>query len=232
MKKTNRFYIRWIRFLLRFGGHSWYGRLASRIASIGHPPFHGQVVLANYSKKGFISPQAMLHHSSLELGKHVYIGKGVFIYEDRDGRIVKIKDHVKLIGNTFIQTGFGGLCEIGKGTSIQPQCQFSAYKGPIIIGSNVEIAPFCAFYSYDHGTAPEQPICKQPLHSKGGLTIEDDVWIGVGVMVLDGVRIGKGAVVGAGSVVTKDLPANSISAGVPAHVIRMRDKDFQAESEQ
>ena len=51
---------------------------------------------------------------------------------------------------------------------------------------------------------------------------KDDAWLSVGVIVLDGVRIGKGAVVGAGAVVTKDLPANSISSGVPARVIKMR----------
>ena len=59
--------------------------------------------------------------------------------------------------------------------------------------------------------------------SRGGIHISDDAWIGVGVIVLDGVRIGKGAVIGAGSVVTRDVPDNTIVAGVPAKVIRMRN---------
>ena len=86
------------------------------------------------------------------------------------------------------------------------------------------MAPNCSFYPYNHGMAAGLPIRKQPLQSKGGIIIEDDAWLSVGVIVLDGVRIGSGAVVGAGAVVTKDLPPESISSGVPARVIRMRDR--------
>jgi acetyltransferase-like isoleucine patch superfamily enzyme len=60
------------------------------------------------------------------------------------------------------------------------------------------------------------------LKTKGGIVVGDDVWLGFGVVVLDGVRIGKGAVVGAGSVVTRDIPDNAIAVGVPARVVKMR----------
>ena len=63
--------------------------------------------------------------------------------------------------------------------------------------------------------------------SKGPIIIEDEVWLGYGVMVLSGVRIGRGAVVGAGSVVTKDVPAGAIAVGVPACVMRMRESQDQ-----
>ena len=53
--------------------------------------------------------------------------------------------------------------------------------------------------------------------------IEDDVWLGMGVKVMDGVRIGRGAVVGANAVVTKDIPPYSVAVGVPARVIRKRE---------
>ena len=62
----------------------------------------------------------------------------------------------------------------------------------------------------------------QPVWTKGGIIIGDDVWLGVGVNVLDGVRIGKGAVIGAGSVVTKDIPKGAIAAGVPAQIVKIR----------
>ena len=65
----------------------------------------------------------------------------------------------------------------------------------------------------------------QNLATKGGIVIEDDAWIGVGTIILDGVRIGNGAVVGAGAVVNDDIPDETIAAGVPARVIKMR-KDF------
>ena len=60
------------------------------------------------------------------------------------------------------------------------------------------------------------------MQTKGGIVIGDDAWLGVGVIVLDGVKIGKGAVVGAGSVVTRDIPDGAIATGVPARVVKMR----------
>src|SRR6185503_16680288 len=68
---------------------------------------------------------------------------------------------------------------------------------------------------------PGAPYSVQPLQTKGGITIEDDVWLGHGAIVLSGVRIGKGAVVGAGSVVTRDVPAGAVVAGAPARVIKI-----------
>jgi acetyltransferase-like isoleucine patch superfamily enzyme len=61
--------------------------------------------------------------------------------------------------------------------------------------------------------------------------VEDDAWLGYGVIVLDGVRIGKGAVVGAGAVVTHDIPEGAIAVGVPARVVKMRS-DLVEKSEE
>lgn len=107
-------------------------------------------------------------------------------------------------------------------THIQPRCQFSAYKGSIRIGCGVQIAPYCSFYPYDHGTDPGDLISKQLVRSKGDIVTDDDAWLGVGVCVLDGARIGKGAVIGANSVVTSDIPDYSIAVGVPARVVKSR----------
>lgn len=74
----------------------------------------------------------------------------------------------------------------------------------------------CAFYPYNHGFAPGERIRNQPAKTKGGIIVGDDSWLGAGVIVLCGVEIGKGAVIGAGSVVTKDVPKNGIAYGVPA----------------
>jgi len=65
-------------------------------------------------------------------------------------------------------------------------------------------------------------IFEQPLTTKGDIRIEDGVWLGYGVIVLSVVHIGKGAVVGAGSVVTRSIPDGAVAVGMPARVIKMR----------
>ena len=116
---------------------------------------------------------------------------------------------------------------MGRNTHIQPKCQFSAYKSSILIGSNVQIAPNCAFYPYNHGCGSGRLIMDQPLQTKGDIIVEDDAWLGFGVIVLSGVRIGEGAVVGAGSVVNQPIPDGAIAVGTPARVIKMRS-DIEA----
>ena len=213
----------WRRFWLQRSGLGVGGRLAYRIASWGTVPYYGRIYLANLTRNGYIAPTATIHHRLLSMKDNVFIGSHVTIYQDHDGGMVKLEEKVKLIAGITIQTGFGGSCTIGAQTSIQPRCQFSAYKSPIVIGSGAEIAPNCAFYSYDHGMVAGTPIAKQPLQSKGGIVVGDEAWLGFGVIVLDGVTIGQGTVVGAGSVVTKDLPENSICAGVPARALGIRE---------
>lgn len=222
---------KWNRFWLNFAGRGAAGRLAYRLSALGLPPFYGRIFLAGMTRKGFISPKATIHHSLLSMGNYVFLGDNVLIYQDQEGGVVSLEDKVKLIGDTTIQTGAGGSCIIGAQTSVQPRCQFSAYKASIEIGNNVEIAPSCAFYPYNHGTAADLPIKAQPLQTKGGIVIEDEAWLGVGVIVLDGVRIGKGAVIGAGSVVSSSIPDQAIACGVPARVVRFREKSDSTPTE-
>ncbi len=72
-------------------------------------------------------------------------------------------------------------------------------------------------------------IRKQPLQSKGPIIIEDDAWLGFGAIVLSGVHIGKGAVIGAGAVVTHDVPEGAVAVGSPARVVKMRNDLSEAE---
>lgn len=71
--------------------------------------------------------------------------------------------------------------------------------------------------------------CKDDSYSKGAIVVEDDVWIGMRVIILSGVKIGKGSIIGTGSVVTKDVEPFTIVAGNPAKIIKKRfeDKDIE-----
>ncbi len=216
----------WRRFWMRRAGRDRVGRLATRLAALATPPYKGRVFLADLSPAGFVSPSASMHCADVRLGANVFIGDGTIVYQaDADAGRFELGDRVRLHREIIVEIGAGGSMSVGRDTHIQPRCQFSAYKGPIRIGCDVQIAPRCAFYSYDHGFEPGELMRKQPLRSKGGIVIEDDVWLGVGVIVLDGVHIGRGAVVGAGSVVTQSIPAGAIAVGVPARVVDWRGSE-------
>ncbi len=207
---------------LKFAGLSSIGRLAYGAAALCVPPYKGARILANLTQKGYIAYSAKVYGSSIELGKHSFVGDDVVLFQNDGSGELSIGFRSSINQGCIVETGEGGGVSIGEGTHIQPRCQLSAYKGNLTIGSGVQIAPACAFYTYNHGFSLDQPISKQPLSSKGGIVIEDDVWLSYGVVVLDGVTIGKGAVIGASAVVSKDIPAGAIAAGIPAKVIGTR----------
>ena len=213
----------WVRFWMRYSGSGPCGRMATRLATWLAPPYKGRCYLARLSPHGYTAPSAVVPRRDLRCGANVFIGEHVIIYRaHKNAGPVELGDRVHLHRDIIIEIGSGGSFTVGPDTHIQPRCQFSAYAAAIQIGRDVEIAPYCAFYPYDHGFAPAELIRKQPLQTRGDIVIGDDAWLGVGVIVLSGVRIGKGAVIGAGSVVTHDIPAGAIAAGVPARVVKMR----------
>lgn len=110
---------------------------------------------------------------------------------------------------------------IRQGTYVNRHTMFDAHEH-LEVGRNCMIGPFCYLTDGNHGTAAGQPVQAQPLQARP-VIIEDDVWLGAGVIILSGVRVGRGAVIGAGAVVTKDVPMNTVVAGVPARSIRMRE---------
>ena len=92
--------------------------------------------------------------------------------------------------------------------------------GPVTIGSHVNLAQGITVTALNHNfTDPSKRIAQQGVSTKP-VTIADDVWIGANAVVLPGVSIGRHCVVAAGAVVSKDVPDNSIVAGVPAKVIK------------
>ena len=93
----------------------------------------------------------------------------------------------------------------------------------VYIGENVMMGPECMIFTSNHRfDRMDIPMCKQGFSNQAPVVIRDDVWIGARVTILPGVNIGKGAIIAAGAVVTKDIPENSICGGVPAKVIKYR----------
>ena len=112
---------------------------------------------------------------------------------------------------------------IGNGVSFNYDCHIGCVNA-IAIGHGVLMASRVYVSDHSHGTVDYSDLAVPPsdrlVHSKGPVVIEDDVWIGEGACVLPNVRIGRGAIIGANSVVTRDIPPYSIAAGAPCKVIR------------
>ena len=133
---------------------------------------------------------------------------------DKCGRNVKIENHVLI--SPFI--------EIGDNVQIN---EYSRITVNVKIGSDVMIAPNVQFISSDHRfDRLDVPMSEQGGYD-GEIHIGDDVWIGTNAIVLVDVKVGDHAIVGAGSIVTKDVPEYAVVAGNPAKVIKYRDGRFR-----
>lgn len=169
--------------------------------------------------------------SSIEIGNGVYIFKGVCLdgrgysnnkicLENKNNKIclengVVLERNVNIgaLNSTFIHINQDTF--IGPGTCI-------AGPGNIKIGRNCLIAAQSGIFANNHNFADlELPIRDQGVTRKG-IIIEDDCWLGSGVKVLDGVTIVQGCVIGANSVVTRNIPPYSVAVGAPARVIKKR----------
>lgn len=180
----------------------------------------------------------------------VLIGKGVSIRYAKyleSGRDLIIEDYAELnclstqkikIGNrvsigkfAIIRPAniYGG--EMGEGLKIGDNSNIGPYSyigcsGFIEIGNNVMISPRVSIYAENHiFNRTDIPMKEQGVNRKF-VRIEDDCWIAANSVILANVTIGKGSIVSAGSVVTKDVPPFSIVAGVPARIIKQRISDL------
>jgi acetyltransferase-like isoleucine patch superfamily enzyme len=141
----------------------------------------------------------------------------------RVGRGVRMSGVSTLIGRSSSTPD--PLLEIGDNVDIGWQSQISVGTR-IVIGDNVRLAGRCmlaGFPGHPMDAADRAAGAPDTADQIGDIVLERDVWLASGVTVLAGVRIGQGTVVAAGSVVTRDLPAQVLAAGVPARVIRSLD---------
>lgn len=152
-----------------------------------------QLPMSEYSRVARLLRGWLTKQAILKCGKKVNIDQGA-----RYGLDIVLGDYSSIGKNSFVQSG-------------------------TYIGSHVMIAPDCGIYTMNHGHQRiDIPMREQGLTKPKHVIIEDDVWIGTKTVILPGVRIGKGAIIGAGAVVTKDIPPYSIAVGNPAIVKKRR----------
>ena len=147
-----------------------------------------------------------------------------------------IGKHVNILGFENIELGCNvyfadfsqvfahdnGSLNIGDNFGINTNSQLGASFGKIVIGDNCAIAPNCVLRASNHTfDNPDIPFREQG-HTYGEIILEDDVWISSNCVITANTTIGKSSIIGAGSVVTKDVEAYSIMGGVPAKLIRKR----------
>ena len=154
----------------------------------------------------------------------VFFGRGLELQVARGariefGRFVWVGDGTKIRSHE-------GVVEIGAKTVLGQECTISAYKR-VRIGEQCVIADRAMFIDFDHGVVEvERPIRTQGIYTRD-VEVGSNVWIGYGACILRGVSVGDNSIVGTNSVVTKDVPANAVVAGIPARIIRMRDAPEQ-----
>jgi acetyltransferase-like isoleucine patch superfamily enzyme len=146
-----------------------------------------------------IAPQAGFRHpETFEIGDGVFIGSQV-----------------------YIQGRFDGRCVIGKKVWLGPQVYLDARD--LMIGDHVGMGPGSKVLGSQHTGRPfDVPIIETDLEIKP-VVIEDWADVGTNAIILPGVTVGRGAIVGAGAVVTRDVPPFAVAAGVPAKVVNSRD---------
>lgn len=162
------------------------------------------------------------HPQKIHLGDQVVLDDYATIDARGAGESgIVIGDEV-IIGRNAALLAKNGEIEIGAGSNIGAS-SFLVSRGGIQIGESALIGGEChvsgGAYHFDD---PAAPVMDQGIYTQGPIVVGDGVWLGMKVGVLDGVRIGDGCVIGAGAIVTEEVPDYTVAAGVPAEVVRNR----------
>jgi acetyltransferase-like isoleucine patch superfamily enzyme len=161
---------------------------------------------------------------NLVLHDGVYLDQGVYLHACPNGIEIGantlVMHHAVLHVYNFRNMPHSGI-RIGEDSLVGEFCVIRG-QGGVHIGDKVYLAPLVQILAVNHVyDDPRRAIIEQGITAEG-IVIEDDVWIGAGAIILDGVRVGTGSVIGAGSVVTENLPPYSVAAGSPAKVMKDR----------
>ncbi|WP_092423827.1 acyltransferase [Devosia crocina] len=147
---------------------------------------------ASFAPDAYVAADAAVFTTHLVMGEKSWIGGHALVRGDVE---------------------FGAHCTVNS---------YAMISGKVRCGDGVRIASHASLVGFNHGfDDPDVPIYLQK-HESRGIVVEDDVWIGANAVLVDGVRVGRGAVIAAGAVVSKDVPSMAIVGGVPAKVLRRR----------
>lgn len=172
---------------------------------------------------------AFLNRVKRSVCRRLYYGIGIKLKSSvQSQRAQKIR---YWLGSRFVES-CGKNVNFERGARINPELSIGDYSGVGVnclvsgrtyIGSHVMMGPDCIMYSYSHAyDRLDIPMDQQGFEEPTPIHIGDDVWIGARVIILPGVNIGSHCIIGAGAVVTKDVPDYAVVGGVPAKVIRYR----------
>ncbi|MEQ1790175.1 MAG: acyltransferase [Rickettsiales bacterium] len=172
---------------------------------------------------GFIHPLAQLEGNlkNIKIGKNAVIERGAKLVCKGNGRLEIGEKTIVKTGAYLHTVGGNGKIIIGSDCSVHPYCVMYG-PGGIEIGNHVRIATHTAIVAIDHIFDDPNQLIRSQGNKELGIKIGNDVWIGAGARVLDGVEIGEGCVIGAGAVVTKNTVPYSVNVGCPARKIKSR----------
>jgi acetyltransferase-like isoleucine patch superfamily enzyme len=160
--------------------------------------------------------------SNVTLDRGAYLDQGVYLHACPNGIRVG-KNSLVMHGSVLHVYNFRGIPHSGiwiGDNSLIGEYNVIRGQGGVKIGNRVYTSPMVQMVAVNHAfDDPTRPFVDQGITAQG-ITVEDDVWIGSGAILTDGVSVGKGSVVAAGSVVTRDVEPHSVVAGAPARFVR------------
>src|SRR4051794_20180813 len=158
--------------------------------------------------------------SRLQTDGLCFVGPGVELEIGREA-VVRL-GRWSWIGHGTKIRAHEGVVEIGAKSVLGQECTISSFQH-VSIGRECIVADRVMLIDFDHGVVEEdRPIREQGIY-KRDVKVGHNCWIGYGACILRGVTVGDNCIIGTSTVVTKDLPANSVAAGAPAKILRMRD---------
>lgn len=187
-------------------------RVRAYIEAVARYAFRALRKLETLLKKGLLIGRNVKIHPSVSVAWSVSI-------DPARGRISIGKN--SSLGKGVVLHAYGGYINIGENSTINPYSVLYG-AGGIRIGNGVRIAPHVSIIASNHIFSDPNVFIFRQGETKEGIVIEDDVWIGTGARVLDGITLAKGTVVGAGAVVTKSSDPYSVIVGIPAKTISTR----------